>query len=252
MTQQEIIEKFTDLSEGKLMGQEWISWFITHKDTVEKICGRTTFLKVKPKESFSDVRNLYIGQLAAFDWLQSKEINISFSDLYKKGWEKEFDDFCKAEKQKEKLLQKEVENKFGYLKNTYPKFFRQLTKSYSNSDVIETGEKQETIQSKEKELSIQLPEDLVTWYRNISILRLEGIDIDFKELSVETIQKKQYLILGEFWLHGDGDQLLYNLENHCICIFAHEQKPPKVIKIANSLFDFVEKKMVTYLKEYEE
>lgn len=251
MTQQELIDKFTNLSEGKLVAEEWINWFTTHKDSVEKICGRTAFLKVKPKDSFSGIRNLYIGQLAAFDWLTSKEIKVSLSDLYKKGWEKEFDDFCKAEKQKEKLLQKEVENKFGYLKDTYPKFFKQLTKSYSNSDVIEAGEKQEAIQNTEKELSIQLPEDLTTWYQNVSILRLEGIDIDFKELTIETIQKKQYLILGEFWLYGDGDQLLYNLENKSIYIFAHENQPPKAIKTANSFTDFVEKKMVTYLKEYE-
>lgn len=251
MTQQELIDKFTNLSEGKLVAEEWINWFTTHKDSVEKICGRTAFLKVKPKDSFSGIRNLYIGQLAAFDWLTSKEIKVSLSDLYKKGWEKEFDDFCKAEKQKEKLLQKEVENKFGYLKDTYPKFFKQLTKSYSNSDVIEAGEKQEAIQNTEKELSIQLPEDLATWYQNVSILRLEGIDIDFKELTIETIQKKQYLILGEFWLYGDGDQLLYNLENKSIYIFAHENQPPKAIKIANSFTDFVEKKIVTYLKEYE-
>jgi len=251
MTQQEIIEKFTSLSQGKLIAQEWVGWFTEHKDSIEKICGRTTFLKVKPKESFSDVRNLYIGQLAAFDWLTSKEITVDLSDLYKKGWEKEFDDFCKAEKQKEKQLQKEVENKFGYLKNIYPKFFRQLTKSYSNSDVIEKGQEHEVIQSKEKELSIQLPEDLVTWYQNVSTLQLEGIDIDFKELTIETIQQKQYLNLGEFWLHGDGDQLLYNLENNNIYIFAHENQPPKAIKIANSFTDFIEKKMVTYLKEYE-
>lgn len=251
MTQQELINKFINLSEGKLVAEEWINWFTTHKDSVEKICGRTAFLKVKPKDSFSGIRNLYIGQLAAFDWLTSKEIKVSLSDLYKKGWEKEFDDFCKAEKQKEKLLQKEVENKFGYLKDTYPKFFKQLTKSYSNSDVIEAGEKQETIQNTEKELSIQLPEDLTTWYQNVSILRLEGIDIDFKELTIETIQKKQYLILGEFWLYGDGDQLLYNLENKSIYIFAHENQPPKAIKITNSFIEFMEKKMVTYLKEYE-
>ncbi|MCT2407470.1 SMI1/KNR4 family protein [Chryseobacterium antibioticum] len=251
MILQKLIEKFISLSEGKLIAHEWMGWFADHKNTVEKICGRTAFLKIKPKESFSGIRNLYIGQLGAFDWLQSVKINTTFSDLYKKGWEKEFEDFCKAEKQKEKKLQKEVEKKFGYLKDHYPKFFRQLTKSYGDSDIIEAGVQQEFIHNIEKELSMKLPEDLTTWYQNVSILKLEGIEIDFQELSTETIQKKQYLVLGEFWLYGDGDQLLYSLENQSIYIFAHEHSPPKVIKIANSLSDFVEKKIVTYLKEYE-
>lgn len=251
MTQQELIEKFISLSEGKLTTHEWMNWFTDHKDTVEKICGRTAFLKIKPKESFSAIRNVYIGQLGAFDWLQSVKINTTFSELYKKDWEKEFNDFCKAEKQKEKQLQQDVENKFGYLKDIYPKFFRQLTKSYTHSDIIEAGLQQEFILNKEKELSIQLPEDLIIWYRNISNLKLEGLEIDFQELSTGTIQKKQYLIMGEFWLYGDGDQLLYSLENQNIYIFAHEHSPPKTIKIANSLSDFVEKKMVTYLRDYE-
>lgn len=251
MIQKELIEKLISLSEGKLTPQEWISWFTDHKDTVEKICGRTAFLKIKTKESFSDIRNAYVGQLGAVDWLKSVKINTTFSDTYKKGWEKEFDDFCQSEKQKEKQLQKEVEKKFGYLKDSYPKFLRQLTKSYSDSDIIEMGVQQESIQSTEKELSIQFPEDLVTWYRNVSVLKLEGLEIDFHELTTETIQKKQYLILGEFWLYGDGDRLLYGLENKGIYVFAHENSPPKVIKIANSLSDLIEKKMVTYLKEYE-
>ncbi|WP_027386247.1 SMI1/KNR4 family protein [Chryseobacterium gregarium] len=250
MMQEEVIEKFKSLSEGKLMAGEWLSWFITHKDAIEKICGRTAFLKIKPI-NVSDIRNLYIGQLAAFNWLQSKGINTSLSDLYKKGWEKEFDDFCKSEKQKEKQLQKEVENKFGYLKDRYPRFFRQLIKSYGNADGIEKGVNREAIQHKEKELSIKLPEDLIAWNLNVSCLKFEGVYIDFKELTIETVQKRQYLVLGEFWLSGDGDELLYSLENHSIYILAHGYRPPKAIKTANSLFDFIEKKLVTYLKEYE-
>lgn len=251
ITKPDLIKQFTELSEGKLNAKEWIQWFSTYKDDIEKICGRTAFLKIKTKESCSDIQNIYIGQLGAFEWLKSVNINSDFSDVYKKGWEKEFSDFCKAEKQKQKQLQKDVENKFGSLKDTYPKFFRQLTRSYSDSDVIEVGVQPEDILAKEKELSLQLPEELVLWYQNISILKLEGIDLDFQELSIETVQKTQYLMLGEFWLYGDGDQLLYNLENQCIYIFAHEYAPPKALKIANSMPDFVEKKMVTYLKNYE-
>lgn len=251
MMLQDLIEKFISLAEGKLTPQEWVAWFTAYKGTVEKICGRTAFLKIKNKESFSESRNAYIGQLGAFEWLNSMNVNTTLSDRYKKGWEKEFDDFCKAEKQKEKQLQKEVENKFSYLKDRYPKFFRQLTYSYSNSDIIETGVTKDLIHSKEKELSIQLPEDLIAWYHNVSILKLEGIEIDFQELRMEMIQKKQYLVLGEFWLYGDGDQLLYSLENQNLYTFAHEYRPPKVIKIANSLSDLIEKKIVSYLKGYE-
>ncbi|RQO36674.1 hypothetical protein DBR39_16475 [Chryseobacterium sp. KBW03] len=113
------------------------------------------------------------------------------------------------------------------------------------------GVQPDMIKAKEKELSIQLTDELSIFFQNISKLILEGVEINFTELADETIQKKQYLTLGEFWLYGDGDQLLYNLENHHIYIFAHENQPPKAIKVANSFTDFIEKKLVTYLKEYE-
>ncbi|UKB83392.1 SMI1/KNR4 family protein [Chryseobacterium sp. MEBOG06] len=251
MIQEEIIKKFIDLSEGKLNAKEWMGWFSNHKDDVERICGRRAFLGIKPKESFSGIRNLYISQLGAFDWLKSKNINTNLSDLYKEGWEKEFNDFCKQEKQKEKQLQKAVEDKFGHLKKVYPRFFKQLTKSYSSSDTIIKGVKAEEIRKKEKKFSLLFPDDLVTFYQNISKLHLEGIMIDFMELSYETIQKKNYLFLGEFWVYGDGDQLYYNIENQSIYAFAHENHAPKMIKIANSFNDLMEKKIVAYLKEYE-
>ncbi|MCQ9640111.1 SMI1/KNR4 family protein [Chryseobacterium sp. WG14] len=251
MILEEITEKLILLSEAKLSAEEWIHWFAQHKENVEKICGRRAFLGMKPKDSFSGTRNLYIGQLAAFDWLQSQKISPNLSDLYKKGWEKEFNDFCKAEKERERQLQKTVENQFGYLKNIYPRFLKQLTKSYSTSDHIEKGASQERIQNKEKELSIQFPEDLILFYQNISRLELEGLTIDFEELDTEIIQSKIYLVLGEFWIYGDGDPLLYHWESQKVYILAHGHQPPKPIKIANSVSDLVEKKLVSYLKEYE-
>ena len=246
-----IIQKFIDLSEGRLAAREWVNWFDQNHKIIEPICGRTTFLKMKPKESFSDTRNAYMGQTVVCDWLKSKNISAVLSNTYKEGWEKEFKDFQNAEKQKEKQLQKNIENKFGYLKSVYPKFFNQLTKSYSNSDIIAPGKELSIIKHKEQELSVKLPQDLATFYDNISKLVFEGISIDFEELEIEIIDQDQYLALGEFWIYGDGDKLLYNLENRAISILAHEYRSPKTIKVADTMTELVEKIFVQYLKEYE-
>ncbi|MCG7657341.1 hypothetical protein [Wielerella bovis] len=76
-------------------------------------------MKIKPKESFSNKSNAYFGQMAAFEWLQTKNIGVSLSDIYKNEYEKEFDDFCKAQAQKEQELKQAVVSKFGYLKAIY-------------------------------------------------------------------------------------------------------------------------------------
>ena len=247
----EIITKFIDLSEGKLSESEWKLWFIKNEKTIETFCGRTAFLKMKPKESFSDKRNAYLGQLAIIDWLKSKNIKADISEIYEKGWKKEFEDFCKSEKEKEIELRKTVETNFSYLKEIYPKFFKQLSQSYSNSDTIEQGKNIDTITNKEKEFSIKFPEDLTEFYRNISKLEFEGLSIDFDELSLEIINDKKYLVLGEYWKYGDGDKLLCDVESYNILVFAHEFNLQKIIKQTNTFREFVEKEIVKYLKEYE-
>jgi len=250
MNEQLIVEKLIKLSEGKLTANEWKNWFAENAITIEKTCGRTVFLKMKPKESFSEIRNVYIGQSVAIDWLKSKNIIIIFSDIYKNKWENEFENFCKVEKEKEIQQQKAIETKFSHIKKFYPKFFRQLSKSYCSSDIIEQGKNIVVIANMEKELSIQLSEDLNEFYQKISKLEFDGLNIDFDRLDLELVDNKKYLLLGEYWKYGDGDKLLFDVECHGIYVLAHEFNPPKLFKQTSSFKDFIEKEVVKHLKRY--
>ena len=247
----EIITKFVDLSEGKLSESEWKLWFIKNEKSIETFCGRTAFLKMKPQESFSDIRNAHLGQLAVIDWLKSKNIKADISEIYEKGWKKEFEDFRKSKEEKRIGIRKTVETNFCYIKKIYPKFFKQLSKSYGDSDTIEQGKNINALTNKEKEFSIKLSEDLTEFFRNISKLEFEGLSISFDELNLEIINDKKYLSLGEYWKYGDGDKLLYDVETNNILVFAHELNPPKIVKLTNTLKEFIEKEVVKHLKEYQ-
>lgn len=246
MDEQESIKKFIKLSEGKLSAEEWKNWFSENDENVERICGRTNFLKIKTKESNSDIRNVYYGQTAVFNWLKSKNIDVALSDIYKISYEKEFDDYCKAQDEKGKQLKKSVENQFGHLKETYPKLLKQLTKSYDEYTKIEAGKSIDEIEIKENELSLKFSDELKTFFQHISVFEFEGLEINFNYLDKQFFDGKEFLILGEFWQYGDGD-----IDKQSIVVFAHEYNPPKIIEQAKTMTEFVEKTLVRHLKEYE-
>lgn len=251
MDEQKIIDKFVELSEGNLTAEDWKIWFSENAQNVEKICGRTSFLKIKTKDSNSDIQNVYYGQTAVSNWLKSKNIEVSLSDIYKKNYKKEFDDYCKAHDEKRKKLKKSVETKFGYLKEIYPKLLRQLTKSYDEYTKIEAGKSIDEIEIKENEFSLKFSDELKVFFNNISVFEFEGVEINFNYLDKQLFDKKEFLILGEFWQYGDGDKLLYDIDNQNIFVFAHEYNPPKIIKQAKTMTEFIEKILVRHLKEYE-
>lgn len=250
MTEENIIQQFTALCEGKLTAEEWQKWITENAQIVEKVCGRRYFLKIKSKESFSNKRNAYFGQIAVFEWLQTKNIGVSLSDIYQNEYEKEFDDFCKSQTEQEQASKQAFVLQFGHLKEIYPKFFNQLSKCFDGIDQIEQGKTAEEIQHKETELGIRFSQELKTFFQHISVLKLEGVEIRFETLEKQILNEKVFLILGEFWQYADGDKLFYDVENHSILVFAHEYLPPKLLKQADTMTTFVEKTLFQYLKQH--
>lgn len=247
-----LTDTFINLAECRLTETEWLNWFSQNKEFVEKICGRTTFLKIKPKENLSDIGNAYSGQAAAVDWLKKKNIAVVIGDTYQKAYQHEFSEFCKREKEKDKERQKQVSANFGYLEDLYPKFFKQLQKSFDTSNTIEKGKPQSEVFRKEQALSLTFSTELNTFFLNISKLVFEGITIDFDDIYVENFDNKDFLVLGEFWLHGDGDLLLYDLTTTNFFSYAHEYSPPKIIALSKTMTELLEKNVTKYLKSYDQ
>lgn len=248
--EEKVTKILIDLAEGKLTPLEWKEWFAENSDSVEKICGRTKFLRIKPSKASSDIRNAYGCQNGAIRWLESKNIVFNISDKYEIEYEKEFDEFCKKKDEERDELRKKVENKYGYLKNIFPKFLKQLSKSFDESTIIKRKINLEDIINKEKEFNISISEDLKNFFVNISAFEFEAINIEFEEIEIETFRKKEYLILGEFWKYGDGDKLLYNIENNSIYVYAHNEN--KVYKQSNNMKEFIENKITYHLRQYTE
>lgn len=164
--------------------------------------------------------------------------------------EKVIEEFCKKQDEKIKQKRKQVEQEFGYLKEIYPKLLRQLKKSFDDYTIIKNENDNSSVNNKEQELNISLSNDLKTFFTHISTFEFEGIFIQFEDIYIDTFHNKDYLVLGEFWLYGDGDKLLYDIEKHSIHIFSHDEN--QVQRESKNMKDFVEKSIVEQLKEYEE
>ena len=130
----------------------------------------------------------------------------------------------------------------------YPKLTKQVLKDFDEYNVITAGIPLAEITQKSQDLGVTFSEELTLFFQHIGELRLEGVEIRFADLYTDAFNGKDYLVLGEFWKYGDGDKLLYAPDNQQILCFAHEYAKPKVIKQADTMTEFVEKKLVTYLK----
>lgn len=248
MTKETIIQQFTALAEGRLSAEKWEEWFGEYANDVESICGRMSFLKIKPSKNFSCVRNASISQNGVITWLAKQGINPEISKCYNEAWQEELNSFCKTEDQKDNQKRKTVKAKFSYIKETYPCLFKQLGISFNESDVIEKGISLDKIKAKETELDLLFSAELHVFFQTISKLELEGLNINFDELYTNEFIGVAYLVLGEFWKYGDGDKLLYNLKSNEIATFAHDYTPPKIIPLSKDLKTFIEKEVVSFLK----
>jgi len=136
------------------------------------------------------------------------------------------------------------------LSAVYPKLTKQILKDFDEYNVVTAGIPLAEITQKSQDLGIALSEELTLFFQHIGELRLEGVEIRFADIYTDAFNGKDYLVLGEFWKYGDGDKLLYAPDTQEIFCFAHEYAKPKVIKQADTMTEFVEKKLVAYLKNY--
>ncbi|WP_306349606.1 hypothetical protein [Flavobacterium sp. '19STA2R22 D10 B1'] len=248
---QELINTFKLLVEGKITPSTWLDWFEVHQIAIEEWCGRRIFLKIKPYSNCTDLTNIHSAQLTAYDWLKSQNITVQPDDSYKIACEKEFKEFIRQEKLKAKALQDQIRTDFEDLKTEYPKFYRQLLRSFDTENHLQKGVTLSDLQSKEEYLAVTLPPELSTFFMNLSQIKLEGITIDFDDITLTTIDDQSFLELGEYWYYSDGDILLYDLATEKALTYAHEYQPPKLIPLADGMKALVEQHFVKHLKSYD-
>lgn len=241
------------LAEGEFTPTEWFTWWHQYEAEVEKHLSRGEFLRIKPRHRDGESlwRAVLGSQQGACGYLQDRQIPFNESSSYRDEWNKEFAEFCREEERKRKEKVAALKSDFPLLFEHYPKFSASLRHTYGAGNTIEAGATDEQIRLWEQGASISLPDDIKSFFKVCSSLRLEGIQLGLESIYPLEINKKLWWVLGEFWKEADGDLLLFQSsgaeETTTIYYYAHEEN--KIKKLTSGMYDLLEKKMAWFNRQ---
>jgi hypothetical protein len=242
----EFTKTLLDLAACRLSPEEWAAWWESHSQEVSLLVNPGTYARLKPRKWGGDEgpwRAPHVSQEGAIAYLRENNTDFEYSDKYKLNYEKHFEEFCRARDTKRKVIIETLQTEHPRLAEAYPKFFRSLKNTFDLGDRIEAGVVEDEIAE-----SIPLPGDIKDFPRVVSVISLEGIRIDFRDLRQETLCGKEYVRIGEFWRQADGDLLLIKPggAEPPTKIYYYSHGENKVTKLCDSIGDLMEKKFSWY------
>lgn len=251
MKKDKFLASLCNLVEGRVLPEDWIFWWKNNETEIEKNISRNDFLKLKPRLSQSEIRATLISQEAAVIILKRENIILEKSNRYSELYTKEFREFVKKTKTQEKIHRLRFADNFISLKNEFPIFYKSITKHLSSEDQIIAGS-QKVLESLESLIQKRLPSEIQEFIKNISTLNIDGFRFDVTEIELIKIDSTNYIYLGNFNLHSDGDSILLKINDEIedtIYYMYHSERPPKIIKLASDFKAFIEKTLVEFMKE---
>jgi hypothetical protein len=151
----------------------------------------------------------------------------------------------------------------------FPIFYQRVTSGHGDPvDAICPSVAEQDVQRLEQQLGILLPQSYKRFLRCSGGLRLLGgtVHLSFPPFihdfpPFETLTREQQsriigpwpppshglLCFGEFWLEGDGDQVLFDTRQalddgeYAVLYYDHEARPASIRRIASSFHDWLER-----------
>jgi hypothetical protein len=252
LEKEEFILQMKRLAQCELEIEEWDNWWLEKSYDIQKLINKGEFLRIKPIKHDSKWLPILRSQQGAIVFLEDNSMTFKKSQIYQKNYDKDFAQFCKEEENARKEIVKNLKSNNPLLFEVYPKFSLSLKFIYSKGDKLGVRASEEDIKRIESNIQIKLQKDIVDFFKVISVINLEGIKIDVKELDIMEFLNEKYLVLGEYWKEADGDKLLISLSNLNspikILYYAHEQN--KIKLLCKSISDLMEKEFTKYNRSF--
>ena len=248
ITDKDLFNKLVLLAKGEIPADKWVSWSLENLDRLKKELPPRWFLRIKPKNSQGNNGATLISQNSCLEYLNSIGFDIKKSGIgYESLWRKDLDLVQQGVKDEDEVFRRNFEINFKYILSFYPKLFSILRKCLLANDVVKAGVKENDILETQSKLGIYLGNDLCTFFKNISVIKIEGFSIDFNKLSKCTYSGQNYLFLGDYWLDNDGDELLINLEIGSI----HYRNigSNSIVFLSPSFISFIENEAVAFIND---
>jgi hypothetical protein len=233
-----------ELAACRLSPEEWSAWWAKSEPFVREFLNRGEYLRLKPINHGFRWVPILTSQKEAIRYLEQSGLPFESSNTYQENYMAELDESVQRQKAREKVLLAELKIKYPQLWTAYPRFCNSLKNAFAEGDKIEPGISETQI----KAMPFDLPADIESFFKTVSVITLEGISIDFAAIRTETLCGKEYIVLGEFWKDADGDLLLIKMGETAsptpIYYYCHEID--KVKKLCSSIGDLMEKKFRSY------
>jgi len=235
-----------DLVEARMPAEDWLTWWDRHGDELKSLLSPGAFLRLKPKPG-NDGPSLaaHYSQEGAGRVLDQLGIAYARSDRYHQEWQRAFDQFVEAQAAKKRAFSPTV----GTLAKGFPKFARFLKANLDEVEQCSPGLDEAGLARLEEALGLRLPgayRMFLGCVREIVVgdtLQLTADHPFVHDSAKVALPTQGMLCVGEYWLHADGDQVLFDLrtpggDDPPVLYYDHGQ--PGVRPIAPSFTAWIE------------
>ncbi len=243
----EIDAKLEELGYGKLTPKQWFDWWEKNEPIVQQRTTPEIFAHIKPNPSYTPFQATAYSQGGVQRYFKQQNIEIPDNETYTKGWQREWSKRA-AEERKQREGERDIfKQNFASLEAEYPNLFNTLVKKYFAFDVLKPGLDDAAINKLEQKLGFIFQPGLRKLIHHISVMDADGFSINVNNWFTDNGGSE--LILGDFWLKADGDNLLMKKNDPTVYYYAHEEKG-KLKAVAENCTEFCEKYLPKVLKSF--
>ncbi len=243
----EIDAKLEELALGKLSPKQWFDWWEKNEHIVQQRTSTAIFLHIKPNKEYMPFQATAYSQGGVQRYFKERNIEIPDNDVYTSGWAREMRKKAKEERKLREGEREVFKQNFASLGAEFPNLFNTLVKKYFAFDALKPGLDADAIKKLEQKLDFIFTPELRKLIQHISVMDADGFSINVENWS--TNNGGSELILGDFWLKADGDNLLMKKNDPAVYYYAHEEKG-KLKAVAENCTEFCEKYLPKVLKSY--
>lgn len=246
MHMNDLQSKLLSLVEGHESPESYQEWWQNNQDMLAQLLSRGEFLKLKPCKHQLRWVPILTSQKAACAILDRLQLSYKRSNYYQEQYLSELDALSLEHKKRQQARRKQFIQDHEDFSLAYPKFAKALACVLDESDTLKIGASEPLIDAAQESIGFVLPSKVRAFFRHATAIRLSsGVSIELDALYKHTFRDEQYCVLGEFFLHADGDLLLLRATEETIYYYAHTNDEVRVL--CKDMDELVEKILKKYI-----
>lgn len=214
----QIVSALQQLVAGDFSAEEWLEWWAANSELKAGELNRGQWLRLKPRQPGGfgpPCRCALVSQQEASKLLKSWGIQHDLSSRYQQEWDTAFEEFTAEQERQLKEKQKQFLPRLECLSAEFPKLSGFLRRHLDEIEELGAPASSEEIAHLEHAIGAPLAESFRRFLSCTSCLVYGdeasiGLQYTFRHPAYNpNSPSANRICFGEYWLEGDGDQLLF-------------------------------------------